>query len=105
MPCQRRPGCVRGRRAQATAVVPRGAKNPALLLAGYVSRGTTDAPKELIVRLWHLTLDNGRPRADRDCLVFRDGHRFEVRVTPEQMERGARALLDRWRKTRAEVMC
>lgn len=99
-PCGESPSCSRGLPAQATAVLPPEGRRPALLIAGYTTRGTTDSPDTILVRMWNLTLENGQPTADRDCIVLRDG-----RVENVEIEHSDGALLKGWLPKGSQVMC
>lgn len=100
-PCREGLDCSRGRRAQITAIVPAGRDHGPLLLAGYTTAGTNDSPDSVLVRAWHLGVTAaGRPEADRDCVLLRDGL-----VVDKPIAFGAGALVDRWRRKDAQIMC
>lgn len=98
--CKPGAGCSPTRSAQSTAVVPPEGDRPALLLAGYTTEGTTDSPDKILVRIWKLGVDTGRPTVKRDCVVLSDGRvkRVEVPYTPD-------ALYSAWRARGSQVMC
>ena len=98
--CRESFNCSRGRTAQDTAVLPANDGRPALLLAGYTSVGTVDAPEEVLVRIWNVALQRGAPQLDRDCVVLRNG--LAQRIVNESDEGG----LHKDRELRnGEVMC
>ena len=97
--CKENPYCSRGRPAQETAIIPSRAGRPALLLAAYTAKGTTDAPQELLVRMWKLELDDGRPAPGRSCVILRDGRIRRVVLDAET------PLLEGWRPEGTEFMC
>jgi hypothetical protein len=92
--CDPNQGCLLGRPAAAIGVLPASSRHPAILLAGYVASGTTEAPEVLSVRAWRINMPPaGAPRAQRgrDCLVLTDGTpvALEPRMKPQADPRKA----------------
>jgi hypothetical protein len=106
--CQQSHGCLRGRPAAATAVLAPTDTHPAILLAGYVARGTAEAPVALAVRAWRITVPpDGVPKAQRrrDCVVLIDGTPASLRpgITSPAAARGA--LLTSAKPKGSQLMC
>jgi hypothetical protein len=103
--CRRALVCLHTPTAEADAVIPPGHDSPAVLLRGYVAAGTTDAPRELLVRAWHLSVKAGQVVADRDCVFLRDGLPLQQRIAVQSVSGMTAALLRYWRSRRAAIMC
>jgi hypothetical protein len=86
--------------AQLTAVVPPEGDRPALVLAGYTTKGTADSPDRILVRIWKLGLDGGRPKVKHNCVVLRDG-----RIKPVEIPYKTDALYSAWQARDSQVMC
>lgn len=99
--CEATPYCSRGRRAQATAILPPTEDGqPPLLVTGYTTEGSPDSPDRLMVRVWSLKIEGGRPVVDRRCVVLRRG-----RAQPVEIKHTDGVLQADWKPDGAEVMC
>jgi len=90
--------CVVSHGAQAWAAFSyvRRRDRPAVLVAGYLARGShPEAPHELRLRAWRLVSDRGVPGVHQRCWIFRDGARVPLLAQVHGTD-AASALASAW---------
>jgi hypothetical protein len=93
--------CVQATPASAWAVFPSVDGNQAVVVGGYLLRGTPEAPRLLLARARQLVLEPDGVAVGRDCAIFRHGRRIRVEVKLEANVDPNRALARTWRRARS----
>ncbi len=94
--------CVRGYPAQAWAAFAASRGNQAVIVGGYLTRGTPDAPRELWARARQLLLAQDQVTIGRSCSIFRHGARVTVVAQVRPNEDPSSALAREWTRQRAK---
>ncbi len=96
--CARRERCVIGYGAQAWAAFPHRGSDPAMVVAGYLARGSRpEAPRELRMRAWRLVSRRDVPVLGQRCRIFDDGARVPL-VAHVSGSNVADAMAGEWRR-------
>ena len=106
--CEPVQGCLRSRPAAATGVLGPTDDHPAILLAGYVAVGTTDAPQVLKFGAWRLrvpAVGTAVPQRRRDCLVLTDGAPISLEARLKRAADPRDALFASTRPKGSQLMC
>ncbi|HEV7771804.1 MAG TPA: hypothetical protein VGO48_00800 [Conexibacter sp.] len=103
--CDVRAACLSAWRAEAWAAISSDDSQAPLLLAGYLAKGTTDAPRMLAVRAWRLSLrrDDGAATVRDECWIFAKGRQHILTVPVSSFRSASDDLAAGWSRAKRRV--